>query len=88
MKAYNDKGRVNKVLETVPLFAVLVEDLGVRGALKSAQIEYEKYIGDGGGSRSNQKRNQYFGMDAMLVTQVVSGVVAGVLLGLVLAKRH
>jgi glucokinase len=38
MKAYNDKGRVNPVLENVPVFAVLTEDLGVRGAHKSAQL--------------------------------------------------
>ncbi len=38
MKAYNDKGRVKPVLENVPVFAVLTEDLGVRGAHKSAQL--------------------------------------------------
>jgi glucokinase len=38
MKAYFDKGRVKVVLETVPLFAVMVEDLGVRGALKCGLI--------------------------------------------------
>lgn len=43
MKAYGDKGRVSSVLDDVPLFAVMVEDLGLRGALKSAQIEYTKY---------------------------------------------
>ncbi len=32
MKAYKDKGRMSGLLETVPLFAVLVEDLGLRGA--------------------------------------------------------
>ncbi len=45
MKAYRDKGRVSGILDDVPLFAVLTEDLGVRGALKSAQMvssyEYE-----------------------------------------------
>jgi glucokinase len=30
MKAYKDKGRVSPVLDTVPLFAVMVEDLGIR----------------------------------------------------------
>ena len=32
MVAYKDKGRVSAVLDTVPLFAVLAEDLGLRGA--------------------------------------------------------
>lgn len=46
MQAYWDKGRVEPVLHNVPLYAVMVEDLGVRGALKSAQIEYQKYSGN------------------------------------------
>eukprot|EP00429_Kryptoperidinium_foliaceum_P006230 CAMPEP_0176021684 /NCGR_PEP_ID=MMETSP0120_2-20121206/10536_1 /TAXON_ID=160619 /ORGANISM="Kryptoperidinium foliaceum, Strain CCMP 1326" /LENGTH=368 /DNA_ID=CAMNT_0017354805 /DNA_START=30 /DNA_END=1134 /DNA_ORIENTATION=+ len=33
MKACLDKGRVTPVLDNVPIFAVMVEDLGVRGAL-------------------------------------------------------
>jgi hypothetical protein len=38
MTSYHDKGRVSPILNNVPLLAVLVEDLGVRGATKSAQI--------------------------------------------------
>jgi glucokinase len=38
MKAYHDKGRVKPVLENVPIFAVMVEDLGVRGAHKCAVL--------------------------------------------------
>jgi glucokinase len=38
MKAYHDKGRVKPVLENVPIFAVMKEDLGVRGAYKCAQL--------------------------------------------------
>ena len=44
MKAYLNKGRVSPLLEHVPLFAVMVEDLGVRGAHKAAYTEYESYI--------------------------------------------
>ena len=36
MTAYKDKGRVTPLLEKIPLFAVMTEDLGVRGALKVA----------------------------------------------------
>jgi len=43
MTAYNDKGRVSPILDNVPLLAVMVEDLGVRGATKNAQIEFEKF---------------------------------------------
>ena len=42
MKAYHDKGRVSHILSTIPLFAVMVEDLGVRGAHKCCQVELEK----------------------------------------------
>mmetsp|Transcript_20296 Transcript_20296/g.41809 ORF Transcript_20296/g.41809 Transcript_20296/m.41809 type:complete len:159 (+) Transcript_20296:54-530(+) len=43
LKAYLDKGRVSPILDNVPLFAVMVEDLGVRGARKNAEIEHEKF---------------------------------------------
>lgn len=42
MKAFVDKGRVSPLLSTIPLFAVMEEDLGVRGALKCCILEYEK----------------------------------------------
>ena len=38
MQAYVDKGRVKPLLDTVPLFAVMTEDLGVRGAYKCAMM--------------------------------------------------
>lgn len=38
MKAYRDKGRVSPILEIIPLFAVMTEDLGVRGAVTKAQL--------------------------------------------------
>ena len=38
MKAYYDKGRVSPILENVPVLAVMVEDLGVRGARKNAEL--------------------------------------------------
>ncbi|CAJ1957763.1 unnamed protein product [Cylindrotheca closterium] len=54
MKAYNDKGRVKPILEYVPAFAVLTEDLGVRGAHKCAVQEYETYLNEG---EQKRKRN-------------------------------
>lgn len=32
MKAFYDKGRVSSLLKSVPVYAVLVEDIGLRGA--------------------------------------------------------
>jgi len=43
MQAFYDKGRVSSILDNIPVLAVMVEDLGVRGAQKNAQIEYEKF---------------------------------------------
>jgi glucokinase len=40
MKAYKDKGRMSALLDTIPLFAVLVQDLGLRGARVCALREY------------------------------------------------
>jgi len=56
MKAYMDKGRVSPLLDNVPLFAVQVEDLGVRGALKSAQLECERYNRSTSGSIKSEKK--------------------------------
>jgi len=42
MKSYLNKGRVSPLLDRVPLYAVMVEDLGVRGAHKAAMMEYER----------------------------------------------
>jgi hypothetical protein len=45
MRSYLHKGRVSPVLEKIPLYAVLTEDLGVRGAHKAATLLYEKRRG-------------------------------------------
>jgi len=42
-KSYWDKGRVSGLLETVPLFAVMEEDMGLRGARVCAELEYKKH---------------------------------------------
>lgn len=84
MKAYMDKGRVKPVLDNVPLFAVKVEDLGVRGALKSAQNEYEKYS-DGGGATTAKKSKK--AQDIVVLAHLAAGLAAGVILGITLSKR-
>lgn len=41
MKAFYDKGRVSGLLEEVPIYAVLVEDIGLRGAhFVAARVRY------------------------------------------------
>jgi glucokinase len=41
MKAYLDKGRLLSLLDTVPLFAVMTEDIGLRGARVCAEREFK-----------------------------------------------
>mmetsp|Transcript_31368 Transcript_31368/g.66802 ORF Transcript_31368/g.66802 Transcript_31368/m.66802 type:complete len:415 (-) Transcript_31368:122-1366(-) len=41
MKAYLDKGRLNPLLDTVPIFAVMTEDIGLRGARVCAEREFK-----------------------------------------------
>jgi glucokinase len=41
MKAYHDKGRLSGLLDSIPLFAVMVGDLGMRGARVCAMREYQ-----------------------------------------------
>lgn len=43
MLSYVNKGRVSPLLERIPLYAVMTEDLGVRGAHKAALMAYEAY---------------------------------------------
>lgn len=40
MKAYLDKGRMNTLIRSIPLFAVMNEDVGLRGARVCAEREY------------------------------------------------
>lgn len=78
MTSYLHKGRVSPLLEKVPLFAVKVEDLGVRGAKKAAMMEYERYVQKGEGS---------MGSAAPSWALPVLTAVAGVALGIMVQKR-
>ncbi|KAG7372025.1 glucokinase [Nitzschia inconspicua] len=83
MKAYRDKGRVSPILENVPLFAVLTEDLGVRGAIKSAQMEYETYkackeVGGTIKSSSIEKDLEFYKYRARVCLAFAVGVVVGI----------
>ena len=84
MKAYKDKGRVGPILETVPLFAVLVEDLGVRGAHKSAQLECERYLGSGGQAAAKAKKRKE---DTVMLVHMAVSAILGLGLGLLLSKK-
>mmetsp|Transcript_1410 Transcript_1410/g.2926 ORF Transcript_1410/g.2926 Transcript_1410/m.2926 type:complete len:141 (+) Transcript_1410:480-902(+) len=44
MTAYNDKGRLSKLVKDIPVFAVMVEDLGLRGARYVAAREYSRLV--------------------------------------------
>jgi len=40
LKAFRDKGRVSGILDTIPVLAVMVEDVGQRGAYREAYQEF------------------------------------------------
>jgi glucokinase len=76
MISYLHKGRVRPLLERVPLFAVMVEDLGVRGVHKAALMEYEKYVESSSmSSGPDQRRNNNSSSFAVaqLWEQIVNG---------------
>ena len=72
--AYKNKGRVAPLLERIPLYAVMTEDLGVRGVHKAAKSLYESR---GGAVRSKKTP---WDMTAALVTAAALGFVAGAFL--------
>jgi glucokinase len=90
MKAYHDKGRVSPILKNIPLFAVMVDDLGVRGALKCCQVELEKLHNDNETCEMVEVKPkdatvvapsvQFFGPEFLVLSTIVS-VAAGVFLG-------
>lgn len=60
MKAFRDKGRVSELLEDIPVFAVKVEDLGLRGARELAGKIWRENVGgqegdDGEGRRGGRR---------------------------------
>ena len=88
MISYRSKGRVSPLLERVPLFAVMVEDLGVRGAHKAALLEYEKFLEDGGAisARRKSKWNQLLVRENVLVWVATAAV--GFAAGSVFARKR
>lgn len=58
MKAYHDKGRVTPLLDSVPLFAVKSEDLGLRGARVCAAAEMNLWLTKQGLSPSAGKKSE------------------------------
>ena len=54
MLGYLNKGRVSPVLENIPLYAVMTDDLGIRGVHKAAKILYESYR-EGSPDKSSQQ---------------------------------
>jgi len=57
MKAYHDKGRVTPLLDSVPIFAVLSEDLGLRGARVCATAEMNLWLAKQGLSSSAAEKS-------------------------------
>jgi glucokinase len=79
MKSYLHKGRVSSLLEKIPLFAVMVEDLGVRGAHKAALMEYDRFRSGKVDSPAASTKRQKHQVALSLVVAAVVGFSIGVL---------
>ena len=101
MTSYRDKGRVSPILEGVPLYAVLTDDLGVRGAHQAAKVVYESYMAQHGyffgfctrsssSSMSLMERIESLSTTASVVVATAAGMVTGATLALLttLCKNH
>ena len=77
MKSYRHKGRVSPVLERIPLYAVMVEDLGVRGAHKAALMEYERLYCGGKAAASPSKTSRDYMMWTTALAIAALGFLAG-----------
>jgi len=82
MQAYVDKGRVNTLLDTVPCFAVMTEDLGVRGAYKCAMMDFERICGATRESSTNKADD-----NSKNTLSLVAMAAAAFAVGLVVANR-
>jgi len=85
MISYLNKGRVTPLLEHVPLFAVLVEDLGVRGAYQAARMEYERHVA---ASEDKSSSRRVKSNDRALPTLVTLGALVALSLALVMFRKR
>jgi len=91
MSAFRDKGRVSSMLDSVPVYAVLVEDVGERGAHLVAYKELQAIVLES----EKEKRKLMLSVNnstkrwwqfAMAVPSVVSAI-AAVSFGMLLLRR-
>ncbi|CAB9521773.1 glucokinase [Seminavis robusta] len=80
MQAYVDKGRVKTLLDTVPTFAVLTEDLGVRGAYKCAMMDFERICGASHEQSHKKDKDEKLGMILTMVSVAAAAYVTGAML--------
>jgi glucokinase len=89
MQSYQNKGRVAPLLATIPLFAVLVEDLGVRGAHQVALREYEQHEQQKSSvTTRNGHCSTHMNMPVQCWAGVAVAVVASFGLGAMLGRRQ
>jgi glucokinase len=86
MKAYINKGRLSPLLERIPLFAVMTEDLGVRGAHKAALMVYKQYMDERNGSSPDRGASLFKFFNENSLT-LVAAVVLSFAIGVATSKR-
>lgn len=80
MKAFHDKGRVSGVLKTVPIYAVLAEDIGLRG---SHFVAARLYVSQ---QQENTKKYDLLKMLAFSATTVVAVAAMSATIGVAVAR--
>lgn len=55
LHAFKDKGRVSFVLDTIPVYAVMIDDVGQRGAHRVAYLDYYDHTATSSSPSSNSQ---------------------------------
>mmetsp|Transcript_31023 Transcript_31023/g.61395 ORF Transcript_31023/g.61395 Transcript_31023/m.61395 type:complete len:131 (+) Transcript_31023:807-1199(+) len=77
LRAYRDKGRLSGLVGEMPVYAVTVEDLGLRGARYLALREYLRIQEEEEGEPdAPERRNADFGYPSLLVAGATFAAVA------------
>jgi hypothetical protein len=82
MKSFYDKGRVSGLLKSIPVYAVMVEDLGERGA----QFVASNLVRELESSKSNSK-DKPEDISGFSIPAIGAAAILGGLLGYFLARK-
>lgn len=77
MKALIDKGRLSFMVKKIPIYAVLVEDLGERGAYRQAYLDYIGYSKKSSGDSLSTSKGRSWSRVSSVLLAFALGTVVG-----------